>query len=92
MNIEWNTETGEVTETISNKKLIKVWEDVETRTMSRVAYYIRSQEDYNFVVSQLRDSIARFKGCVGAEVAMENLLMLPRLMKGYKEKFILNAF
>jgi hypothetical protein len=92
MKLIWNPSTGETIETNANAKLLSVWEDYETRTMRKLAYNIRSQDDYDYIVWELRQDEKGNRGCIGAENAMENLLCLPLLMKGYKERFILNAF
>lgn len=60
--------------------------------LKRVAYYIRSPEDYQFAVDYYRQKMIDYKGCYGAEYAFENLQRLPTLMTGYKERFILSTF
>jgi|TARA_R110000744_G_C19064214_1_gene529347 hypothetical protein len=86
--IRWNTETGEVT---NFDKLFSMLDNREP-SLKRIAYYIRSSEDYQFVVDFYRQAEIDYKGCIGAIYAFENLQRLPTLMTGYKERFILSTF
>jgi hypothetical protein len=86
--IKWDTKTGEVS---NFDKLLDTLEDVN-KSLRQVAYYIRSADEYQFVVNYYRQRAIDYKGCVGGMVAEENLLTLPLTMKGYKESFILETF
>lgn len=78
--------------TIKNKKLSGKLDDCNS-SLKQVAFQIRTVEDYQNTVDYYR---AIMKECspqtIGHQLAFINLQHLPLLMKGYKEKFILQTF
>ena len=87
--IKWDTKTGEVS---NFDQILNALEEGKKGYLKRAAYYIRCSDDYQFVVDYYRGRAIEFDGCVGGMVALENLKHLPLLMRGYKEKFILQTF
>lgn len=76
-----------------NKQLEKALDRASNKTMSQIAYLIRSAADYQQAVNHYRAEMRRLSPqTVGYKVAFDNIKLLPLLMKGYKEKFILETF
>ena len=93
--ITWNTLTGEVADFDKlYSKFEKLYKMLESRekTQKQIAYHIRSAEQYQFVAGYYLNQALKYKGCVGSMVATDNLINLPRTMKGYKKAFISQTF
>ena len=76
-----------------NTKLEKALDRASNKTLAQIAYLIRSAADYQQAVDHYRAEMRRLgPQTVGYQVALDNLKLLPLLMKGYKEKFILETF
>ena len=81
-----------VIDTIKNKKLADKLED-PNGSLKQIAFQIRTAADYQNVVDYYRAIMKDFSSrTIGHQLAFINLQHLPLLMKGYKEKFILQTF
>ena len=76
-----------------NTKLEKALDRASNKTLAQIAFLIRSASDYQQAVNHYRDEMKRLNPqTIGHQIAFKNLKLLPVLMKGYKEKFILQTF
>ena len=76
-----------------NKKLENALDRASNKTLAQIAFLIRSAADYQQAVAHYRAEMKRLSPqTTGHQIAFENLQLLPVLMKGYKEKFILQTF
>lgn len=76
-----------------NTKLEKALDRASNKTLAQIAFLIRSAQDYQQAVNHYREEMKRLSPqTVGHQNAFERLKLLPVLMTGYKEKFILQTF
>ena len=76
-----------------NKNLENALDRASNKTLAQIAFLIRSAADYQQAVDHYRAEMKRLSPqTIGHQTAFANLQLLPVLMKGYKEKFILQAF
>jgi len=76
-----------------NKKLAKALDRSSNKTLAQIAFLIRSAEDYQQAVDHYRNEMKRLSPqTTGHQIAHEDHNLLPVLMTGYKEKFILQTF
>jgi hypothetical protein len=76
-----------------NVKLTKALDRASNKTLAQIAFLIRSAADYQQAVDHYRAEMKRLSPqTIGHKSAFEDLKLLPVLMTGYKEKFILQTF
>lgn len=76
-----------------NKKLEKALDRASNKTLAQIAFLIRSAADYQQAVDHYRAEMKRLSPqTIGHQRAFEDHNLLPVLMTGYKEKFILQTF
>ena len=76
-----------------NVKLTKALDRASNKTLAQIAFLIRSAADYQQAVDHYRAEMKRLSPqTIGYKNAFEAHQLLPVLMNGYKEKFILQTF
>lgn len=76
-----------------NEKLAKALDRASNKTLAQIAFLIRSAKDYQQVADHYRSEMKRLHPqTIGYRNAFERLQLLPVLMTGYKEGFILKTF
>lgn len=76
-----------------NAKLAKALDKASNKTLAQIAFLIRSEKDYQQAVDHYKLEMKRLNPqTIGYKNAFERLQLLPVLMTGYKEKFILQTF